>query len=423
MPSARDVLRNRSAMAFLAAVTLTTMAALAQMTALGFQVFEITGREFDLGLLGLAEFLPALVLAVPAGALADRFDRRVMTAVGLGGELVASLALVWLTRSGVDGIGPILAIVLVFGTFRAVAAPAVRALPVSIVAPEALPRIVPLFAGSWQIGLIVGPVIGGFLYATDPPLAYAGAAVLLGAALCCLPLVRLHPRTTAGDDVHPASEPVDERAGWRQALDGLRVIRHNPILAGTISLDLFAVLFGGAVALLPAIATDRLGVDATGLGWLRAAGGIGAALTTLALAARPLRRHIGVTLLACVALFGAATIVLGATTSFAVACVALFVMSAADSISVFVRATLVPLITPDEYRGRVLAVENVFIGASNELGAFESGVTGQLLGAPLAIVVGGVATIAVVGLWAALFPALRRIDGFPPPESATLGRD
>ncbi len=421
MPSARDVLRDRSAMAFLAAVTLTTMAALAQMTALGFQVFEITGRELDLGLLGLAEFLPALVLAVPAGALADRFDRRVMMAIGLGGELIASLGLAWLTRSGVDGIAPILAIVLVFGWFRAMAAPAVRALPVSIVAPEALPRIVPLFAGSWQIGLIAGPVIGGFLYASDPPLAYLGAAVLIGAALCCIPLVRLHARTTARRAL--ADERVDDRPNWRQALDGLRVIRHNPILAGTISLDLFAVLFGGAVALLPAIATDRLGVDAAGLGWLRAAGGIGAALTTLALAARPLRRHIGVTLLACVALFGAATIVLGATTSFAVACGALFVMSAADSISVFVRATLVPLITPDEYRGRVLAVENVFIGASNELGAFESGVTGQLLGAPLAIVFGGVATLAVVGLWAVLFPALRRIDGFPPPESATLGRE
>ena len=412
-------------MAFLAAVTLTTMAALAQMTALGFQVFEITGRELDLGLLGLAEFLPALVLAVPAGALADRFDRRVMMSIGLGGELIASLGLAWLTRSGIDGIGAILAIVLVFGAFRALAAPAVRALPVSIVAPEALPRIVPLFAGSWQIGLIVGPVVGGFLYATNPPLAYLGAAALIGTALCCIPLVRLHARTdTHGDDAHGADdEPTDDRPSWRQALDGLRVIRHNPILAGTISLDLFAVLFGGAVALLPAIATDRLGVDATGLGWLRAAGGIGAALTTLALAARPLRRHIGATLLVCVALFGVATIVLGATTSFAVACVALFVMSAADSISVFVRATLVPLITPDEYRGRVLAVENVFIGASNELGAFESGVTGQLLGAPLAIVVGGVATLAVVGIWAALFPALRRIDGFPPPESATLGRD
>jgi len=421
MPSARDVLRDRSAMAFLAAVTLTTMAALAQMTALGFQVFEITGRELDLGLLGLAEFLPALVLAVPAGALADRFDRRVMMAIGLGGELIASLGLAWLTRSGVEGIAPILAIVLVFGSFRAMAAPAVRALPVSIVAPEALPRIVPLFAGSWQIGLIAGPVIGGFLYASDPPLAYLGAAVLIGAALCCIPLVRLHARTTARRAT--SDQRVDDRPNWRQALDGLRVIRHNPILAGTISLDLFAVLFGGAVALLPAIATDRLGVDAAGLGWLRAAGGVGAALTTVALAARPLRRHIGVTLLACVALFGAATIVLGATTSFAVACGALFVMSAADSISVFVRATLVPLITPDEYRGRVLAVENVFIGASNELGAFESGVTGQLLGAPLAIVVGGVATLAVVGLWAVLFPALRRIDGFPPPESATLGRE
>jgi predicted MFS family arabinose efflux permease len=236
---------------------------------------------------------------------------------------------------------------------------------------------------------------------------------LLLLAIGVLPLLRLRRRAEPQGTV--------ERPGWRSALDGLRVIRHNPVLLGTISLDLFAVLFGGAVALLPAIATTRLGTDASGLGWLRAAGGIGAALTTAALVARPLRRRIGPTLLVCVAIFGAATIVLGAATSFVVAFVALFVMSAADAVSVFVRATLVPLITPDEYRGRVLSVENVFIGASNELGAFESGLTGQLFGAPLAVVFGGAATLVVVAVAAVAFPALRRIDGFPPPESATLG--
>jgi MFS family permease len=401
--------------AFLVSVTAATMATLAQTTALGYQVFELTGRELDLGLLGLAEFLPALVLAVPAGALADRFDRRTLYAVALSGEAIAVSGLAWLTWRGVDEFGPLLATVMVFGSFRALAAPAVRALPATLVAPEALPRIVPMFSASWQIGLIAGPVLGGFLYATDPPLAYVGAVGLLLAAIAVLPVLRLRRR----------SEPAErtERPGWRSALDGLRVIRHNPILLGAISLDLFAVLFGGAVALLPAIATTRLGVDATGLGWLRAAGGIGAALTTAVLVARPLRQRIGSTLFGCVALFGLATVVLGLTSSFAIAFGALFVMSAADAVSVFIRATLVPLITPDEYRGRVLAVENVFIGASNELGAFESGVTGQWFGAPAAIVLGGAATIVVVVVAAVAFPALRRIDGFPPAESATIRRE
>ncbi len=413
-PSARTLLRDRSVVAFLVSVTAATMATLAQTTALGYQVFELTGRELDLGLLGLAEFLPALVLAVPAGALADRFDRRTIYGLALLGEATAVGGLAWVTWRGVDEFGPLLALVVVFGSFRALAAPALRSLPATLVAPEALPRIVPMFSASWQVGLIAGPVLGGFLYAVNPPLAYLGSVLLLALSVAALPFLRLRRR--------PESAP-GSRPGWLTALDGLRVIRHNPILLGAISLDLFAVLFGGAVALLPAIATTRLGTDATGLGWLRAAGGIGAALTTAVLVARPLRQRIGATLFACVALFGLATIVLGATTSFAVAFVALFVMSAADAVSVFIRATLVPLITPDEYRGRVLAVENVFIGASNELGAFESGLTGQWFGAPAAIVLGGAATLVVVVVAAVAFPALRRIDGFPPPESARLSRE
>jgi predicted MFS family arabinose efflux permease len=186
-----------------------------------------------------------------------------------------------------------------------------------------------------------------------------------------------------------------------------------PILLGAISLDLFAVLFGGAVALLPAIAEDRLGVGAVGLGWLRAAGGLGAGLVTVALAVRPIRRHVGIKLLVAVAVFGLTTIALGLTTSFVVAFLALAVLSGADSISVFIRATLVPLVTPEDKRGRVLSVENVFIGASNELGAFESGVAGQILGPAGAIVLGGVGTLVVATSWWFLFPDLARVDGFP----------
>ena len=199
----------------------------------------------------------------------------------------------------------------------------------------------------------------------------------------------------------------------RDAVEGLRFIRHHPVLLGAISLDLFAVLFGGAVALLPAIATERLGVDAVGLGWLRAAGGIGAALVTLLLAVRPVRRNVGRVLLTAVAAFGVATIVLGLTENFAIAFAALAILSGADSISVFIRATLVPLVTPADKRGRVMSVENVFIGASNELGAFESGVAGQLLGPAGAVVLGGMATLGIAAGWWFVFPDLRRVDEFP----------
>jgi predicted MFS family arabinose efflux permease len=204
-----------------------------------------------------------------------------------------------------------------------------------------------------------------------------------------------------------------EERGMHAAMEGLRFVRRQPILLGAISLDLFAVLFGGAVALLPAIAEDRLGVGAVGLGWLRAATGIGAGVVALVLTVRPVSRRIGRTLLMTVALFGLATIALGVTTTFAVAFVALLVLSGADAVSVFIRSTLVPLVTPADKRGRVLAVESVFIGASNELGAFESGVVGQLLGPAAAVVLGGLGTLVVAALWWWLFPGLRDLDGFP----------
>lgn len=402
------LLARRSPLLFLFAVTATTMASIAQVTALGVQVFAITGREIDLGLLGLAEFAPALLLAIPAGALADRFDRRLMMGLGLGGEALSSVGLAAVTLSGSNSFTAILGLVLVFGVFRALTAPAARALPATLVAPPELPRIVALFSASWQFGLIAGPVLGGALYAVDPAFPFLASAALIALATAVLPFVALHPST---DRTRTRPDRVD-RPGVRDALDGLRVIRRTPVLLGAVSLDLFAVLFGGAVALLPAIAKDRLGVDATGLGWLRAAGGIGAALTTVVLATRPLAHRIGRVLLSAVAVFGLATIALGLTTSFWVAFAAMAVLSGADAISVYVRATMVPLITADEYRGRVLAVENVFIGASNELGAFESGVAGQLLGAPGAIVLGGAATLVVVFIWWFGFPSLRRMDRF-----------
>jgi MFS family permease len=405
------VLRDRSVVAYLLVVLCSTMASVAQATALGVLVYDLTGRELDLGLLGLAEFLPAALLVVVTGHVADRFDRRRVVALGLAGELVCSAGLAWYASTAPSSVLPIFGLVVAFGVARAFVAPAVRALPPDVVGALKLPRLIAVNSATWQAAIIVAPVLAGLLYTGSPSWPFVAAAALVGVGAAAIGFVRTEHATPRDQAVEPS---------FHDALEGLRVIRRTPILLGAVSLDLFAVLFGGAVALLPALAEQRLGVGAVGLGWLRAAGGIGAAITALVLAAHPITRRVGRTLLAVVALFGAGTVALGLTTSFAVAFVAMLVLSAADSVSVFIRATLVPLVTPASSRGRVLAVENVFIGASNELGAFESGVAGQLLGVAAAVTLGGVATIAVAGLWWVGFPALRRIERFsdlgePPP--------
>jgi hypothetical protein len=323
-------------------------------------------------------------------------------------------------------VAPIFLLVIALGVARAFVAPAGRALPADIVPPEQLPWLIPRFSATWQAALIAGPVLGGTLYAVDPPLAYLAMAGLLVTAGVAVVFVRVVPTEPAVAAVAAVVTPEVEalapaRPRLHDALEGLRFIRTQPVLLGAIALDLFAVLFGGAVALLPAIAEDRLHVGAVGLGWLRAAGGIGAAMITLGLARRPLNRRVGRSLLVAVGVFGFATIALGVTHSYVVAFVAMAVLSGADAVSVFVRATLVPLVTPPSKRGRVLAVENVFIGASNELGAFESGVAGQLLGPGGAVVLGGMATIAIASSWWVLFPALRDVDAFPTgPEGLPL---
>ena len=423
--------------ALLVSVFCGMAATAAQVTALGKQVYDLTGRELDLGLLGLAEFAPAALLVLVTGSVADRHERRRVAAGASVAEAGAAVALALYAGSRPTSVAPIFGLVFLFGVGRAFAAPASRALVGDVVPAARLPWLVARFSFAWQAALVVGPVLGGFLYTVDVRLPYVASAALLVAGACALLLVRPLHRAGAGDGrpqeepgrasdgadalVAAATEPVlgplesvrPARASLREAVEGIRFIRRVPVLLGALSLDLFAVLFGGAVALLPAIATDRLGVDAVGLGWLRAAGGLGAGGVTLVLAVRPLRRRVGPTLLTVVAAFGVFTVLLGVTRSFVVAFVAMAVLSGADAVSVFIRATLVPLVTPEDKRGRVLAVENVFIGGSNELGAFESGVAGQLLGPSGAIVLGGVATLAVAGAWWFLFPALRRVDGFP----------
>ena len=382
--------------------------------ALGKQAYDISGREFDLGMIGLAEFAPAALLVLVSGSVADRFPRRRVVLGGVLVELLAAVLMVGYVATEPTAVGPLFALALLLGVGRAFVAPAARAMPADLMSAEELPWLVARWTISFQVALVSGPVIAGLLYASDPRLAFAAAAVLyVLSAVCYLVL----PAT--GAQQQQRAEPAPAGGRLHEAFEGLRIIRRQPVLGGAISLDLFAVLFGGAVALLPAIADERLGVGAVGLGWLRAAPGMGAAAMMLLLAVRPLRRHVGVALLSAVAVFGAATVVLGATRSYAVAFVALVVLAAADALSVFIRVTLVPLSTPTQARGRVLAVENVFIGASNELGAFESGVTGQWLGPGLAVALGGIATLGVAATWSRLFPALRQVDRFPEQALAT----
>jgi MFS family permease len=428
-----DSRQRRSVVALLTSVVCSSTAMAALTVVLGKQVFDLTGRELDLGLLGLAEFAPSALLVFVTGPLADRFDRRRIAATGIACEVVFVLALAAYAGSDPTSVLPIFLLVIGYGTARAFAFPASRALPADTVPGERLPWLVARQSIGWQASAIVGPVLGGFLYVADVRLPYLVAAVLLGLAAVAISLVqpryRARREPIAPDRVvveipeREALEPdstglvvateSSRRAGMREALEGLRFVRSQPVLLGAISLDLIAVLFGGAVALLPAIAEERLGVGAVGLGWLRAAVGIGAAIVTIFLAVRPVHRRVGRTLLVAVAVFGVGTIVLGVTTSFALAFVSLAVLSGADAVSVFIRGTLVPLVTPADKRGRVLAVETVFIGASNELGAFESGVAGQLLGPAAAVVLGGAATLLIALTWGRLFPALAAVDRFP----------
>ena len=375
-----------------------------QTAVLGKQIFDISGHELDLGLLGLAEFLPAAILVLVTGAVADRFDRRRIALFAILGELICTALFVWYATTEPTAVGPLFAIAAGFGTARAFAGPATRAMP-PMVAPEgSLHRVIALNSAIFTTAFIVGPGASGFLYAIDPSVAYVVAGVLMSLGFSGMLRVRFRRS--------PRKPDPSDRPSLHSALEGLRFISRTPVLFAAISLDLFAVLFGGAVALLPSIAEDRLGVGDIAYGWLRAAIGIGSAITAVAIAIRPIDRHVGKVLLCAVAVFGLGTIVLGITHSYLVAFLAIMVLSAADMVSVYIRGTLAPLLTPDDKRGRVLAVESVFIGASNELGAFESGVAASWFGTQVAVVSGGVLTIGVVGFFWVRYAGLRMVDRF-----------
>jgi MFS family permease len=370
-----------------------------QSVAVGWHVFTLGHRAFDLGLVGLALFLPTFVLALPAGVFSDRHDRRRIVTVTALLEAACVAAFVFAVYAHVTALAPYLAILTVIGVARAFGVPAERALLPNIVSAESYQRVQATYASLRELTVIGGPALGGVLVALSTPLALEVSAAALVA--CGVLLGALHIERTAREEL-PLS--------WREAFEGLRFVRSQPVLAGAISLDLFAVLFGGATALLPAFADGIFHAGPQGLGALRSAPAAGAALVAAFLARRPLRRRVGATLLVAVAGFGLATIAFGLSRSFVLSLGLLAIVGGTDMVSVVIRNGLVQLNTPDAMRGRVNAVEAVFIGASNELGAFESGTLAAAIGIVPSVVLGGTATLAVIALWSIFFPPLRDAD-------------
>jgi MFS family permease len=388
---------------FWGASVASTIALQMQIVAVGWQVYQLTHSAFDLGLVGLVQFIPSLFLVFVVGHVADRYDRRNVARISALVEALAAAALAlgsiegWLNRE------IIFAAVFVIGAGRAFSKPTMSAMLPSLMPPALLPRAVAGSASATQFAIIIGPAVGGFLYVAGPAVVYASSCVLF--VLCSLMLTFIKRPATA-----PANAGKSPGASLSSVFAGLAFIRSKPAIMGAISLDMFAVLLGGATALLPVYAQDILHTDSSGLGLLRSAPAVGALAVALLLARHPLRGRVGRTMFIAVAVFGLATIVFGLSRSFALSLVALAVLGASDMISVVVRSSFVQLETPDAMRGRVSAVNSVFIGTSNQLGEFESGLTAAWFGAVPAVLIGGIGTILIVMLWIRLFPALYRVD-------------
>lgn len=398
---------------FLARLT-ATLAQMMMVIVIGWQVYDLARRTmpvseaaFLLGMVGLAQFLPIVGLTLLVGQLADRFDRRLIARAAIAAELACALALLTLARLPQPPLWPLFAVAATLGAARAFAGPAMTALAPNLVPPAVLPTAIAWSSIGFQTGAVLGPLAGGLLYDRAAPLPYLAAALLLVASLSALLAIPPVPRSDAG------------RASVGE---GLRYVRRNPIVLGAISLDLAAVILAGATAMLPIYARDILHVGAEGLGLMRAAPAIGAALVALALTRFPLRTQVGGKLFASVGIFAVATIGFGLAPNLEVAVAALVILGAADMVSVYVRASLIQLHTPDAMRGRVSAVSLVFISASNELGEFRAGTLAALLGAVQATVLGGVLALLVTLLWARLFPALARADRLDIPDDLKAAR-
>lgn len=376
-----------------------------EVVALGWLVYSMTESAFALGLIGLASFAPVFIMTIPAGHAADRFDRRWIAILCYVAVALGSLGLIIAAMIGKDALYAVYAIAALLGTARAFASPATQALMPTLIKTEALPNAISWGTFAWQTASIVGPALGGVLYIFGPAIVFgSGMAMFLGSAICLAAL-----KTRAERKSH-------EPATLAVALAGFKFIRNNPVIFGAISLDLFAVLLGGAVAMLPIYARDILQTGPWGLGLLRASVSVGAILMAVLLARFPLQRRAGARMLLAVGVFGLATIGFAVSTSLVISLIMLFIMGAADMVSVYVRQTLVQIETPDAMRGRVSAVSTVFIGASNELGEFESGMMAAAFGTVPSVVMGGMGAIGIVLLWAWLFPDLRKRDHLITPQ-------
>lgn len=381
-----------------AARFLTTFATQIVSVAVGWQIYDLTRDPFDLGLVGIIQFAPSLLLVLITGSVADRFGRRLIMALAALLEAGCALALLYLTWRGLTGPGEVFVVLFMFGIARAFFGPASASLVANLVPAEDFANAIAWNSSAWQTATIVGPVAGGLLYGLSATAAYGVAtAFMLIAGLLIMSIPK------------PTQHSETEKTSLETIFAGFRYIWSEKIVLGAISLDLFAVLLSGAVALLPVYARDILELGPWGLGLLRAAPGIGAIMVAIWLTSHPIRDHAGMIMLFFVAMFGAFTIVFGVSTVPWLSIFALAMLGATDMISVYVRETLIQLWTPDRVRGRVNAVNMVFVGASNELGEFRAGTMAALIGTVPAVVIGGVGAIAVAGIWAVIFPALRKV--------------
>jgi MFS family permease len=373
------------------------------MVAVGWQMYDLTASAWDLGLVGLFQFVPALLLTLPAGQVADRFHRGRIFAISLAVQVGVALVLVVASAQGGVHRDLILWLSMLLGVARAFQMPAQQAMTSLLVPASLLAQAVTLSTAGMEFAVIAGPALGGFIYLAGPVAVYAVCAALLAGAVVLTLDVRYDHR------------PQAQERGWRHLVAGLRFVWQRKVLLGALSLDLFAVLLGGATALLPLYARDILHTGPQGLGLLRAAPSVGALVMSLMLMRWPIERGVGRTLLVAVGVFGVATVVFGWSTHLGLSILALAVTGAADSVSVVIRTTVTQLETPDVLRGRVSAVNAIFIGASNQLGEFESGAAAALLGPVGAVVLGGVGTVLVALSWTRLFPELAGRDQLKPP--------
>jgi MFS family permease len=406
VPSARALLKERDYLCFWVARWCGGFAAQIESVALGWQMYALARRTmgveqsaFLVGMIGLAAFVPVFLLTLPAGEAADRHDRRKLLLACLAGEMISAFVLTLAAWRGFATPALLLGVAVVFGASRAFFSPANTALGPMLVPRELLPRSIAWNSLAWQTAAIAGPAAGGVLAAISPAHAFVTALILYAATALAVAMIR----KSARPQVQPGSR-------WTLMKQGLAYVWHEKVVFGAISLDLFAVLLGGATALLPVFARDVLRVGASGFGLLRAAPAVGATLVALRLAAHPIRGKAGTFMFGGVAVFGLATCVFAVSRTLWVSMAALAILGGADMLSVYVRQTLIQLVTPDPMRGRVAAVSSVFIGASNELGEFESGVVARFLGPVGAALFGGVGALVMTGLWAWLFPDLRKAD-------------